>query len=304
MKIKSRFLASSVSSKEVADKLTAFLDKKGVDLAPKEFDETVEYIRSLFDDEWAALTAKSGIRNLDEAIRAWYNDTKLNYPESFIKQSAGRPKRVFLKNSRENSAVKIQQSDLDEAYDAVADDEREAWFKKLFSFGDGTSLYLCAGWRSDPDADTPYCKIAGMPDNSGLTEYDYDFVMPYDPETGDVFDTEIALPAGEKDADWLNEQVAEMLPKIQKGEYLVTSARNPLKSSRKAIKKVVKSSKYSNFPYSEKIEALRDEVRGDIDRLIYKYQEKLGIKTGDTFLTSDDALENILAILDDQYNLR
>ena len=84
MEIKSRFLASSVSSKEVADKLTAFLDKKGVDLAPKEFDETVEYIRSLFDDEWAALTAKSGIRNLDEAIRAWYNDTKLNYPESFI----------------------------------------------------------------------------------------------------------------------------------------------------------------------------------------------------------------------------
>ena len=152
MKIKSRFLASSVSSKEVADKLTAFLDKKGVDLAPKEFDETVEYIRSLFDDEWAALTAKSGIRNLDEAIRAWYN-----YPESFIKQSA---------------------------------------------------------------------------------------------------------------------------------------------------RKEIKSSKYSNFPYSEEIEALREEVRGDIDRLIYKYQEKLGIKTGDTYLDSEDALENILAILDDQYNLR
>lgn len=157
MKIKSRFLASSVSSKEVADKLTAFLDKKGVDLAPKEFDETVEYIRSLFDDEWAALTAKSGIRNLDEAIRAWYNDTKANYPESFIKESA---------------------------------------------------------------------------------------------------------------------------------------------------RKEIKSSKYSNFPYSKEIEALREEVQGDIDRLIYKYQEKLGIKTGDTFLTSDDALENILAILDDQYNLR
>lgn len=304
MEIKSRFLASSVSSKEVADKLTVFLDKKGVDLAPKEFDETVEYIRSLFDDEWAALTAKSGIRNLDEAIRAWYNDTKLNYPESFIKQSIRRPKKVFLKNSRENSAVKIQQSDLDEAYDAVADDESRTWFKKLFSFDDGTSLYLCAGWIDDPDADTPYCKIAGMPDNSGLTEYDYDFVMPYDSETGDVFDTEIALPAGEKDADWLNEQVAEMLPKIQKGEYLVASARNPLKSSRKAIKKVVKSSKYLNSPYREEIEALREEVRGDIDRLIYKYQEKLGIKTGDTFLTIDDALENILAILDDQYNLR
>ena len=205
-----------------------------------------------------------------------------------------------MKNSRENSAVKIQQSDLDEAWEAVADDKSKTWFKKLFSFGDGTSLYLCAGWIDDPDADTPYCKIAGMSDNSGLTEYDYDFVMPYDSEMGDVFDTEIALPAGEKDADWLNEQVAEMLPKIQKGEYLVASARNPLKSSRK----VVKSSKYSNFPYSEEIEALREEVRGDIDRLIYKYQEKLGIKTGDTFLTSDDALENILAILDDQYNLR
>ena len=157
MKIKSRFLASSVSSKEVADKLTAFLDKKGVDLAPKEFDETVEYIRSLFDDEWAALTAKSGIRNLDEAIRAWYNDTKANYPESFIKQSA---------------------------------------------------------------------------------------------------------------------------------------------------RKEIKSSKYSSFPYREEVEALREEVRGDIDRLIYKYQEKLGIKTGDTFLTSEDALENILAILDDQYDNR
>jgi hypothetical protein len=162
MEIKSRFLASSVSSKEVADKLTAFLDKKGVDLAPKEFDETVEYIRSLFDDEWAALTAKSGIRNLDEAIRAWYNDTKLNYPESFIKQSVRKP-----------------------------------------GFG-----------------------------------------------------------------------------------------------------KAVKSSKYSNSPYSEEVEALREEVRGDIDRLIYKYQEKLGIKTGDTYLDSEDALENILAILDDQYNLR
>lgn len=117
MEIKSRFLASSVSSKEVADKLTAFLDKKGVDLAPKEFDETVEYIRSLFDDEWAALTAKSGIRNLDEAIRAWYNDTKANYPESFIRQSARKPR--FGKAVKSSVGNDIRKKFHDEMIDVI-----------------------------------------------------------------------------------------------------------------------------------------------------------------------------------------
>lgn len=132
MKIKSRFLASSVSSKEVADKLTAFLDKKGMDLAPKEFDETVEYIRSLFDDEWAALTAKSGIRNLDEAIRAWYNDTKANYPESFIKQSA----KKAIKSSAEKDVDGFADELEDDLYWGTQDILRKYQDKLGIKFGD------------------------------------------------------------------------------------------------------------------------------------------------------------------------
>lgn len=47
---------------------------------------------------------------------------------------------------------------------------------------------------------------------------------------------------------------------------------------------------------------LRVEIEKDLNELLFKYQEKLGIKYGDTLLSVEPAVDNLVAILEDQYN--
>ena len=49
-----------------------------------------------------------------------------------------------------------------------------------------------------------YGKIAYQPKNSGMQEYDIDWLMPYDKETGEVFDTEARLDYIYDAVEWWN----------------------------------------------------------------------------------------------------
>lgn len=59
-------------------------------------------------------------------------------------------------------------------------------------FTDSYGSHLCMKWGI-------------LPKNSAMTEYDMDITMPYDPETGDVFDSETTISGeiGASDVQWL-----------------------------------------------------------------------------------------------------
>lgn len=71
----------------------------------------------------------------------------------------------------------------------------------------GNRWAVVLGWV-DYDGDGEYKlwgKIAYLPKNSGMSDYDYDWMMPYDKETGEVWDTEISNPDA-YDASWWLDQ--------------------------------------------------------------------------------------------------
>lgn len=59
-------------------------------------------------------------------------------------------------------------------------------------FTDSYGSHLCMKWGI-------------LPKNSGMTEYDMDIMMPYDPETGDTFDSEVSVGSYNVSSDvaWL-----------------------------------------------------------------------------------------------------
>lgn len=64
------------------------------------------------------------------------------------------------------------------------------------------SRYIWAivfGWLDDDKAIG--VKVAYCPRNSAMNEYDYDWIMPYDAETGDVDDTETVVYPDEDEAN-------------------------------------------------------------------------------------------------------
>ena len=71
---------------------------------------------------------------------------------------------------------------------------------------DGNTWAVVFGWVDGFEDGAHLCgKIAYAPKNSVMTEYDMDWLMPYDEETGEVYDTEISDPS-DSDIDWwLNE---------------------------------------------------------------------------------------------------
>ena len=56
--------------------------------------------------------------------------------------------------------------------------------------------------------------------------------------------------------------------------------------------------------FRKEVEKFRNDIEDDLNAVLFDYQEKLGIKYGDTLLDLDSAVDNILAILDDQYDNR
>lgn len=63
--------------------------------------------------------------------------------------------------------------------------------------------YIATGWQDGygPDGsgstERLCMKVAYIPEDSLMMEYGYDFVMPFDRETGEVWDTEVSIVPGE-----------------------------------------------------------------------------------------------------------
>lgn len=88
---------------------------------------------------------------------------------------------------------------------------------------DDANTYACAmAYDNENDYDEegevyPYvlAKIAFCPDNSAMNEYEMDWLMPYDEETGEVWDTETSITTY-SDAEWLAEEWLAIMDRINK----------------------------------------------------------------------------------------
>lgn len=65
---------------------------------------------------------------------------------------------------------------------------------------DDKTWAIVFGW--DYDDKQIMGKIAYLPNNSVMSEYNYDWIMPYDESTGEVYDTEIQIGC-QCDIEWL-----------------------------------------------------------------------------------------------------
>ena len=71
----------------------------------------------------------------------------------------------------------------------------------------------------DEDEYELYAKLAY--NDSYMKEYDMDWIMPYDPQTGEVWDTEVSVgtgPVSDTDVQWWNDEFEKMIPMIENGE--------------------------------------------------------------------------------------
>lgn len=118
----------------------------------------------------------------------------------------------------EKICAAIPQKDLCRTYFwQIGEDHRNEWF-------------LAAGWMEGFDPDDTGCrerlcvKIAYVPNNSLLRDYDYDFLMPYDEKTGEIWDTEVSLESGATegsiftDLTWLMKEFRAMVDESRKAE--------------------------------------------------------------------------------------
>ena len=138
--------------------------------------------------------------------------------------------------------IRITDEDLKKGYAAVQGNESVTWHKVLERLDNGDELCLAIGYGEGFDEPTICAKIGVLAGNSAMSEYAWDFVMPYDPETGDVWDTEISIGSEGGDADWLNSQAEEVLALLNKGEYVTSGCHGKSKKKEDKKKKPVKSS--------------------------------------------------------------
>lgn len=112
----------------------------------------------------------------------------------------------------------ITAEDIREAREAIETTPESTWHKVLYRFNDGDELCLTAGMGEGFDEDTVCAKLAVLPSNSGMSDYSWDFIMPYDKDTGDVWDTEVSN-FDESDLDWFNKEAVNMAQEVSEGKW-------------------------------------------------------------------------------------
>ena len=136
----------------------------------------------------------------------------------------------------------ITQQDADKAYETVKDNGNPQYGDKTYAlelcrFDDGKALYFCAGTLYDGDEFDHYCRLGIENPRAVLADFEFDYPMPWDPnnEYGDVIDTELSLPIGQDDVEWLNEKANDIANGYESGELVASSRKagknRPLKSS-------------------------------------------------------------------------
>ncbi|MBR4397388.1 MAG: hypothetical protein IKS93_06010 [Methanobrevibacter sp.] len=140
---------------------------------------------------------------------------------------------------------KITPQDIQEGVESVSASPESTWYKVVETLDNGDKLCLAIGMGEGFDEDTVCAKLGVLAGNSGMSDYVWDFVMPWNLGEGgnDVWDTEISNP-GESDAEWFNTQAEEMIRGFEDGTIgtsLVNSRKNKrsVKSSHKPIKSML-----------------------------------------------------------------
>lgn len=144
----------------------------------------------------------------------------------------------------------------------------------------------------EDEADFVLAKIAFCPDNSAMNEYDIDWLMPYDEETGEVWDTELQISSSDwSDAEWLAEKWLAIMDRINKSagyEQLVDEGCHGGK--KKKSKKRSRKTEAFNQPYSDntevsfKSENIDGEIREwntTVQKLVDEWQYGLDVPAND-----------------------
>ena len=92
----------------------------------------------------------------------------------------------------------------------LKNEDHEATWMYMLTTHNGKRWALVVAWMDYDDENDwkLYAKLAYQPTNYIMQEYDIDWLMPYDAETGEVDNTELMFETsvGEADVDWLLEQ--------------------------------------------------------------------------------------------------
>lgn len=163
----------------------------------------------------------------------------------------------------------------------LANNEGEtAWFELFRDYDEGRTYSVVMTQRDSEDEEIGnevVAKVASIADNSGMSEYDIDFEMPYDEKTGDVWDTELSIAPvsdidGGKtsvsyvkgDSDWLADQ-AEKIFKFIKKTHKSAELEDLQESARRPRSRMLKESRidWSRMPTipQEQIDAVEEEIR-------------------------------------------
>lgn len=141
---------------------------------------------------------------------------------------------------------KITPQDIKEGVASVSASPESTWYKTIETLDNGDELCLAIGMGEGFDEDTVCAKLGVLAGNSAMSDYTWDFVMPWNLGEGDndTWDTEVSNPS-ESDADWFNKEAEEMIRGFEDGTIgtsLVNSRKNKrsVKSSRKPIQSMAR----------------------------------------------------------------
>ena len=129
---------------------------------------------------------------------------------------------------------KITPQDIQKGVESVSASPESTYYITLDNLDNGDELCLAFGMGEGFDEPTVCAKIAVLAGNSAMSDYEWDFVMPYEAKSGNVWDTELSNP-GDSDAEWFNTQAAQIARKLNSGK-LVASACGKKKGKKKPVK--------------------------------------------------------------------
>lgn len=179
----------------------------------------------------------------------------------------------------------------------LADNEGEtAWFELFRDYDEGRTYSVVMTQRDSEDEEIGnevVAKVASIADNSGMSEYDIDFEMPYDEKTGDVWNTELSIASVsdindgktsvsyvKSDSDWLADQ-AEKIFKFIKKTHKSAELEDLQESVRRPRNRMLKESSidWSRMPTipQEQIDAVEDEIRQKYNTWDERTQESADI---------------------------
>lgn len=138
---------------------------------------------------------------------------------------------------------RITPQDIRKGVETVSASPESTWYKVVETLDNGDELCLAIGMGEGFDEDTICAKLGVLAGNSAMSDYELDFVMPWNLGEGDndIWDTEVSNP-NESDAEWFNEAAQEMIRGFEDGT-IGTSLLGSSCGKKKGKKKPVKSSR-------------------------------------------------------------